>query len=299
MKTGDSLIELHDFLRAHFRQFELILVDDGLTEEIQSQLLAILDRRENIRYVRLARHYSLEIATTCALEQTIGDVAVLFNLDTDLPESILPLAREASKGSIAIAREQRHQGMLRQFLARIFHRLLRRIGGVKFDLQEGAERAYPRAALTALNKIRNRRRNIRLFHSYIGIPQVLMDVPRRENHRRESLFQLSNRGLDLLFSNFIHPLKWVSWLGCATALLNMCYLGYVFAVALIKRNVAPGWVSYSASTTVMFLVLFLILAVVAEYVGRIQEEVQERPLYFIDFEKDSRIDLKDRIINVV
>jgi dolichol-phosphate mannosyltransferase len=298
-ETCAALAALHAFLKKQFKQFELILIDNDAPLAAQPKLLALLDSHEGIRYIRLARRYSLEIATACALEQTIGDVALIFNLETDAPESIPLLAQRAAKGAIAIAKEQRHQGILRTLLARAFYRLLRKIGGAKFDLNEGLERAYPRAALTALNKIKNKRRHIRLFHSFTGIPQELVEVPRKEGRQREHLRTLVFRGMDLLFSNFSQPLKWVSWLGCASAILNLFYLAYILIVTLIKDSVAEGWVSYSATTTIMFLFLFLILSVIAEYIGRILEEVQDRPLYFIDFEKDSRIDLRDKIINVV
>ena len=298
-ETCAAVSGLHAFLKMHFKQFELILIDNDSPEDAQSQLLALLDKKESIRYIRLSRRYSHEVAMTCALDQTIGDIGLLYDLGTDTPESILPLAQIAAKGNIAIAKETRHHGLIRTLLARAFYRLLRRIGGVKFNLNEGLERAYPRPALTALNKIKNKRRNLRLFHSFIGIPQELVDVPRKESRRRESLRLLVGRSMDLLFSNFIQPLKWVSWLGCVTAFLNLIYLGYVLLVTLIKEQVAEGWISNSVTTSGMFFVLFLILSVIAEYIGRILEEVQDRPLYFIDFEKDSRMDLKDKIINVV
>jgi dolichol-phosphate mannosyltransferase len=297
--TCAALEELHAFLKKNFKQFELIFIDNDSPEDAQGRLLALLDKNESIRYIRLARRYSPEIASTCAIDQAIGDVGVVFDLEMDVPESILPLAQSAAKGNIAIAKENRHNGFLRKFLARLFYRLLRKIGGVKFNLGEGLECAYPRAALTALNKIKNKRRNLRFFHSFIGIPQELIEVPRKENRRRESLRTLVGRSMDLLFSNFIQPLKWVSWLGCGTAFLNLLYLGYILIISLIKESVAEGWISNSITTTVMFFVLFLILSVIAEYIGRILEEVQDRPLYFIDFEKDSRMDLKDKIINVV
>jgi glycosyltransferase involved in cell wall biosynthesis len=298
-ESRERLQKLHALLRENFKQFEIIIVDNGAREEDAHVFLTLLDSLENIRYIRLAHRYSEEVGLTCALEQAIGDVGVTFDAAVDSPSSIFPLAKSALKGNIAIARARRRRGILRSVLARVFYRLLRKIGGIKTNLDEGRQRAYPRAAIISLNKIKNKRRSLRVFNTLIGVPQEIVDVGGGEGDGEESLPSAIRRGLDLLVSNFIHPLKWVSWLGCAAAFVNMLYLLYIIVVSLFKSKVAEGWISSSLTTTVMFLILFLVLAVIAEYIGRILEEVREQPLYFIEFEKDSRVDIREKIINVV
>jgi glycosyltransferase involved in cell wall biosynthesis len=291
--------KLHALLRENFKQFEIIIVDNGAREEDVHAFLPLLDSLENIRYIRLARRYSEEVAITCALEQAIGDAAVMFDVALDPLSSIFPLAKSALKGNIAITRARRNQGIIRMVLARIFYRLLRKIGGIKINPEEGRQRAYPRAAIISLNKIKNKRRSLRMFNTLIGFPQEIVNVGDVAGAGEESLLSAVRRGLDLLVSNFIHPLRWVSWLGCAAAFANLVYLLYIIAISLFKSKVAEGWISTSLTTTVMFLMLFLVLTVIAEYIGRILEEVRDQPLYFIEFEKDSRVDIREKIINVV
>jgi len=304
--TGDdcssiesSLSSLHSLLTSTYRQFEIVCVDNGSTDGSQQTLLAAVGSLPNLRYLRLTRYHAPEIAATCALEHAVGDVAVTFDPVTDAPEALIPLVQIALTGSVGIAKSPRHRGAVRTFAAQTFYFVARRVLGVELALDEGRQRAYPRVVLTALSKIKNRRRNLRLFNAVIGFKQELVEVPDGIGHRHEHFSDAVRRSLDLLFSNSLRPLRWVSWLGCIAALANVFYLGYVAAVNLTKAHVAEGWTTLSATNSVMFLLLFMILTVLAEYVGRILEEVQERPLYFIEFERDGSVQIGERVVNVV
>ncbi len=83
--------------------------------------------------------------------------------------------------------------------------------------------------------------------------------------------------------------RMVGWIALGASFLNLVYIGYVFAVRIFKTRVAEGWMTLSLQNAGMFLLLFLILAVVTEYVGRILDETRERPLYYIAEEANSSV----------
>jgi hypothetical protein len=88
-------------------------------------------------------------------------------------------------------------------------------------------------------------------------------------------------------------LRWVSYAGLAGAGLNLAYVGYVFLVNLLKSHVAEGWTTLSLQSSSMFLMLFVIQAVMSEYVGRILDETKDRPLYHVVDELGSPIAVYD------
>jgi dolichol-phosphate mannosyltransferase len=140
---------------------------------------------------------------------------------------------------------------------------------------------------------------LRYYSALVGFNQQQVDVSRSTGARYESLVHAIGRGLDLLLSNSVQPLRWAAGLGLLATLGNALYLTYILAVAALKDHVAEGWVTQSLTTTGMFLVLFLMLTVMAEYIGRIMEEVQERPLYFVEFERDGAVEVGHKSLNVV
>jgi hypothetical protein len=106
---------------------------------------------------------------------------------------------------------------------------------------------------------------------------------------REGLFHAANTAIAVIVGNSTRPLRMVGWLALAAAFLNLLYIAYVFAVRMLKTRVAEGWMTLSLQNAGMFLLLFLILAVVTEYVGRILDETRDRPLYYIAEEANSSV----------
>lgn len=90
-------------------------------------------------------------------------------------------------------------------------------------------------------------------------------------------------------SHSARPLRWTAWLGLLACSINLIYFGYIFVVTLVKQRIAEGWLTTNVMSTLMFFFLFLMLAVLAEYVSRILEETKDQPLYFVDYELDSPV----------
>jgi dolichol-phosphate mannosyltransferase len=104
----------------------------------------------------------------------------------------------------------------------------------------------------------------------------------------------------MVIAHSLLPLRIATLLGVAASFLNLLYLGYILAVVIVKQRIAEGWLTTSLSHTVMFLVLFLILAVLAEYIGRTLEEAKDQPLYFIERESSSAVSCYDKSrLNIV
>jgi hypothetical protein len=79
----------------------------------------------------------------------------------------------------------------------------------------------------------------------------------------------------------------------AASVVNFAYVAYVISVYLFTSHVAKGWTTLSMQLAVMFMFMFAILTVLAEYVGHILSEAKERPLYHVIDERSSTVLLAD------
>jgi hypothetical protein len=107
------------------------------------------------------------------------------------------------------------------------------------------------------------------------------------------LFREIAEGVELLMTFSIHPLRWVSLLGLMAGFVNLLYLGYVVAVYFLKKDVAEGWTTLSFQQGVMFFLIFVILTLLTEYVGRILDQSRDQPLYFVSEEQNSSVLISD------
>jgi hypothetical protein len=97
----------------------------------------------------------------------------------------------------------------------------------------------------------------------------------------------------VLVHNSILPLRLASALGLLGSSLSLLYSGYAVAVYLFKPDVMPGWTTLSLAMSGLFALMFLILALMGEYLGRVLEETADRPLYLVRDEQSSAVMLAD------
>ena len=117
-----------------------------------------------------------------------------------------------------------------------------------------------------------------------GLPRATFEYRkayRTARPQRRSLWQALGDGLERLVTHSVSPLRFISRLGAVAGLLNLLYMGYVVGVNLLKQHVMEGWTTLSLQMSLMFFFVFLILVLMAEYLGHILEEARDRPLYHV------------------
>ncbi len=282
-------------LRESYENYELVLVDDGSTDGTSAQVKALLGQYECVRLLRLSRNFGLDIALTAGLETAIGDYVVTMSAETDPPQLIprlVELAQRENAAVYGVALQRAPRGFLHRQGARLFHWACKELFDLPLLPNSTQLRALSRQAVNAIVEIKDNYRYLRALTPYIGYQTRTLEyqpISRGGRGARESLFEAVDTAIAVVVSNSTRPLRFVSWLAVAASVLNLAYILYVFFVNLFKRNVAEGWTTLSLQNAGMFFLLFLILAVVTEYVGRILSETRDRPLYYIAEEANSSV----------
>lgn len=284
---------LHD----RYENFELLCIVDGAADGVasgaQDALRPLLVRLDCIRVLCLSRRFGRDAALAAGLESAIGDIVVCLDLATD-PLALVPeLVERCRKGGgavVGIDPERTGQSALERLGAAWFYRLGRSLFDLESIAHATALMALSRPALGALLRIKEQSRHPQVFLPYIGFGvQTLVYKPGGRTAPERGFVQSVGRAMELLVTGSMRPLRLVSWLSLAASALNGLYILYVVAIALFKRDVAEGWPTLSLQQGVMFFLLFLVLAVLSEYVGRILEESRRRPQYVLRDELASSV----------
>jgi polyisoprenyl-phosphate glycosyltransferase len=289
-----KLVSLAGTLRKSFEHFEILLLDNGCWPSVAAQADALLARIPNLRRLRLTRFYRAEIAITAALDHAIGDYVVLMDLASDPPELIAPLTALAASGFDAVVAlpERGRETVADRLLIGPVYSLVSRI--LKFDLypEDSYFRVFSRRLVNSIVKIRSKSRYLGCLNNLAGYQQCKVGYtplrPRTAPGIRSSLHQIAAAS-NILVSNSATPLRFAAAIGILASLVNFAYLFYILAVTLVKQKIAEGWLTTSLSHTTMFIILFLILAIVAEYIVRVLDEAKEQPLYFVESEANSTV----------
>ena len=287
--------ETSQVLATHFTHHEIILVTADSDPATSAVLAGLLQTVPYLRVLHLSRDFGREAALIAGLETSIGDYVVTLIPETDPPALIPEMVgrcREADGMVAGVDDRGMGGGPARLFLKRLFHGYMQRFLQAQLVPATTSYQVLSRRMVNALTQLSEGSRQLRMLSATVGyqrgsFPYTLL--ARSGRGGRKSFAEELNMGIELLTSHTRQPLRWLSLLGWAASLLNVFYMGYTILIYVFKKDVAPGWTTLSLQHSLMFFLLFTILAVLSEYVGRIHEQTRGRPLYFIGDEKNSSV----------
>jgi dolichol-phosphate mannosyltransferase len=141
-----------------------------------------------------------------------------------------------------------------------------------------------RRAVTALSELRERQRFVRGLSSWIGFEQTAVAFVREVRYAGETKYPLRKMvrfAFDGVASFSFLPLQLATYLGFSAAAVGFCYLLYAIGLKLFTDHPVPGWASLIVAILFIGGVQLITLGIIGEYVGRIYEEVKQRPLYIV------------------
>jgi dolichol-phosphate mannosyltransferase len=293
----DFLAELSDVLARSYTNFEIVLIDNGSTDATPVRIRELLGRFGGLRYLRLTRPTDDETALIAGLDAAIGDYVACVSPEYDPPAEI-PAMIEACRGGadlvVGTDRDPPPAGWLYRTLRQAFLGAVRRVFGIDLPLATTGCRVFSRQAVNALVQVRQRKRYFALVAADIGLtaqPYPYARIARTGRRPKLRLLTALRLGLSLLVHNSVVPLRLISVLGLTGSFLSFLYTLYVVGIYLFKKDVLPGWTTLSLQVNGLFTLVFLMLALMGEYLGRLLEESSDRPLYHTRPELSSAVEL--------
>ncbi len=287
--TLDALFaRLYPALDALGRTYELIFVNDGSRDRSAAILSDQFRARPDVtRVILLNGNFGQHRAIMAGFAHTRGDCVV--TLDADLqnpPEDIGVLLAEFDKGHdyVGSIRRQRNDSWWRHIASRAMNRLREKITRIHMTDQGCMMRAYSRRIVDTINQCNEMNTFIpALAYSFSQNPTEVV-IGHEERHAGESkysLYSLIRLNFDLMTGFSIVPLQWFSMLGMLISAGATILVIYLFGRRLIIGPEEGGLFTLFAITFLLLGIALFGVGLLGEYVGRIYQEVRERPRYLI------------------
>lgn len=288
--------KLSDVLRVTYSNYEIIIVDNGVDETQMKDLASQLLTLPCIRIIRLAQSFSYDTALFAGLEVSIGDFVCTLDASLD-PVSELPrLVSENKKNDVVqgVSSTPIKGSIAGQLGRRLFYWYNRRYVGIDIPLNATYFASYSRKAINSLTQSTRSQRHIRHLARRVGYAYATVEYdPLKDVSSHKKLKTGFIEALEIAISYSTHPLRFVTWLGLLASFINFIYAFYVVFVNIFDKSVAQGWTTTSLQLSSMFFVLFLIVVIIAEYIGRILTESYKDPHYYVTDELTSSVALAD------
>jgi glycosyltransferase involved in cell wall biosynthesis len=268
--------------------YEIILVDDGSADASWAAIAAWHEADNRVRGARLARNFGKEAALSAGLWHSRGSAVIMMDADLQHPPEIIPQFIEKWRSGFdmvyAVRDTRAGDSALRRAATHTYYRLFGWIADV--DLPEGAGdfRLLDRKVVDTLNRLPERLRFTKGLYAWAGGKHtgvVFSPPPRRHGQSAMSMRRLTGFGLDGIVAFSRVPLAISGWVGAAVAIAAIVYGAYLVVRTLIVGVDVPGYASIMVGVMLLGGVQLLALGVLGAYVGRIYEEIKQRPLFVV------------------
>jgi glycosyltransferase involved in cell wall biosynthesis len=269
--------------------FEIIFVNDGSKDRTAEMLDSICRSDARFKAIHFSRNFGHQAAVTAGLHEVKGQCAVVIDADLqDPPELILEMLRlwrEGYQVVYAQKTEREGAGFLIGHAYRVFYRIVGRLSEVEIPVDTGDFSLMDRQVVDLLNAMPERNRYIRGLRAWLGFKQTAIKFERPARYAGQTKYsfgKLVGLATDGLMSVSKAPLRLAMYMGFLAS-AGSFLLGIFFAVEQILgfSHTARGW----ASTIVVILFLggvqLICIGVIGEFIGRIYDEVKQRPLYVV------------------
>jgi dolichol-phosphate mannosyltransferase len=271
-----------------FPSYEIIIVDDGSRDRTFEIVSALALNDPHLKVVRFARNFGHQTATTAGIDLAAGDTVSVIDADLQDPPELIAQMVELWRGGadivFAVRESRAGESAFKKATASAYYRTLRSIAKVDIPVDTADFRLMSRKAVEGLKSMRERSRYMRGLVGWMGLERATITYNRDARYAGETKYPLrkmAKLALDGIISFSTIPLHLATILGIGAAGLGFVFAVWVVAVKMTGGYVVPGWASIMVSVLFIGGVQLITLGVVGEYIGRIYDEVRERPLYLI------------------
>jgi undecaprenyl-phosphate 4-deoxy-4-formamido-L-arabinose transferase len=271
------------------RSFELLFVDDGSTDGTFARLERLHANDPRVRVVRFRRNFGQHPAMHAGLARARGDVIVTMDGDLQNEPEDIPRLLAALENGVDVAsgrRAARRDSWGRTLPSRLINGMLRRFTGVPISDFGCAFNAYRRSVVEPMLGSIGRQKFTKALVLSGGATVTEVDVGHvaRAGSSRYSPLRLTRLALHVLAGFWPQPIQWIGvGLGTICSLVAAA-LGIYGVVFWITEVNFPGPLFGGVLVLFVLGLQGFILALVGEHLGRIQRQVEGRPLYTIDKE---------------
>ena len=268
---------------------ELILVDDGSTDETLRVMKGLADRDPRVRYVSFSRNFGKESALFAGLEAAKGDFVATLDADLQDPPALLPEMMESlldGKFDCAATRRVSRKGEppIRSFFARLFYRIMAKISDA--HIVDGARdfRLMTRQMVDAILSLREYNRFSKGIFSWVGFKTRWFEyenVERVAGETKWSFWKLFLYSLEGIVAFSTAPLVLASVAGFVFCLAAFATICVVIAKTLIWGEPVTGYPSMMSVILFIGGIQLFSVGIVGQYVAKTYLETKKRPIYIV------------------
>ena len=281
--------EVTKVLKGIGHDYEIILVNDGSTDQTLSIMKELSKKDEHVHYLSLSRNFGKEAAMYAGLCNAKGDYVAIMDADMQDPPALLPdmvkILDSGEYDSVATRRVTRQgEPPIRSFFARTFYKIINKISDA--DIVDGARdfRLMKREMVDAIVAMSEYNRFSKGIFAWVGFETKWIEfenVERSAGETKWNFWKLTKYAIDGIFNFSQVPLKVSSWAGIFMTCMSILWIIYIVVKRLFFGNPVEGWASTACLIVFVGGIQLFCMGIMGQYIARIYMETKNRPRFII------------------
>lgn len=267
--------------------YEIILVDDGSTDNSWQLIMKLREKDSRVKGISFSRNFGHHVAITAGLDYTRGKVVILMDGDLQDPPEEIPRLYEKYKEGYDVVyglRQHRQDPIAKKITSFLFWWILKRFSGVDIPVGQTMLRILSKRLVDVIKEMREHARFIHGMIAWAGFNATTLEVkhnPRIKGKSKYNIPKMFRLAFHAVTSFSTVPLILATYIGFISSLISLIVGIYFICLKIFYGVPILGYASIMVSIFFVGGIQLLIFGMFGEYLGRIYQEVQKRPLYII------------------
>ena len=271
-------------------QYRFYFIDDGSSDNTWNIIKDLKSRDENIFGIKFSRNFGHQSALYAGIQKAEGDFVLILDVDLqDPPELLEEMYEKITSKKLNVVYAQRNksnESSFKKFTSNIFYKIFNFLAEIKIPERTSDFRIFDRKVLLELKKFKEQNPFYRGIIPWIGFQsdKVLFSRPNRIGGVTGwSLKKMINFSIDGILSFSNYPMRLSFYLSIFMSLVFI-FLSFYALFSFSMNKAVPGWTSIFMIVSFFNIIIFFLLGLIIEYVGRIHLEIKNIPNFIVDEE---------------
>ena len=270
--------------------YEIIFVLDPSDDNTENEIIESISKNKNIKLIVLSRRFGQPAATMAGIHNSSGDLCVIIDCDLqDPPELIFDMYSKILEGNdVVYAKRIKRKGetFIKKTISKVGYQIIEKISDVKIPRDTGDYRIITKKIINHLKELKETNAFLRGLVAYVGYKQDFVEYERDERQSGKSKYNKYLGSLKIAFNGIFgfssKPLFLMSLIGFVFA-----FISFFIGIYYVYQKITNPFITPGLSSTILMITFFsgiqlLGLGLLGEYIGRIYDEVKNRPNFIIN-----------------
>ena len=271
-------------------EYEIIFSLDPSSDKTEEKLLNLAEKHKKIKIIKLSRRFGQPAATIAGINNSSGDCCVIIDVDLqDPPELIEEMYKKFIEGyEVVLAKRKNRKGetILKKIVASIGYKIINLFSEIEIPVDTGDFRLISKKVVNQLREMKEPHNFLRGMVAYIGYRQIEILYDRDQRFSGDTKYNKYFGSIKIALNGLLgfssKPLHIMTFTGFTLSILSFSIGLWYLIQKLLGENYTPGLPTNVLLITFLSGVQLLALGLIGEYIGRIYDQVKQRPPYIIE-----------------